>query len=313
KEYVAVIRLHNAISGEEELKKSLESLTGACFQRPPLIAAVKRQLRIRTIYQTKLLQFDEKHHLGVFWLSCEAGTYVRTMCVHLGLSLGVGGHMQELRRIKSGIVSEEVMLFYFTYRMVLSPYTTLKMQCGCTKILEMVLNLNLILETYLRHVIRPLESLLVNYKRVVLKDSAINAVCYGAKLLLPGVLRYDSGIDLNDEIVMVSTKGEAVAIGVALMSTATIATCDHGVVARIKRVIMERDVYPRKWGLGPMALKKKQLIQAGLLQPSGRSNETTPSDWGKQYVEMNVNNETLLQKAVKVEEIYRNNSEIPPL
>lgn len=35
------------------------------------------------------------------------------------------------------------------------------------------------------------------------------------------------------------------------MTTATIASCDHGVVAKIKRVIMERDTYPRKWGLGP--------------------------------------------------------------
>lgn len=30
----------------------------------------------------------------MFWVSCEAGTYVRTLCVHLGLILGVGGHMQ---------------------------------------------------------------------------------------------------------------------------------------------------------------------------------------------------------------------------
>jgi hypothetical protein len=35
------------------------------------------------------------------------------------------------------------------------------------------------------------------------------------------------------------------------MTTAVIATCDHGIVAKIKRVIMERDTYPRKWGLGP--------------------------------------------------------------
>lgn len=35
------------------------------------------------------------------------------------------------------------------------------------------------------------------------------------------------------------------------MTTAVISTCDHGVVAKIKRVIMERDTYPRKWGLGP--------------------------------------------------------------
>ena len=35
-------------------------------------------------------------------MSCEAGTYIRTMCVHLGLQLGTGGQMQELRRVRSG-------------------------------------------------------------------------------------------------------------------------------------------------------------------------------------------------------------------
>ena len=40
-------------------------------------------------------------------------------------------------------------------------------------------------------------------------------------------------------------------VGIALMSTAVMASCDHGYAAKIKRVIMSRDVYPRKWGLGP--------------------------------------------------------------
>ena len=43
----------------------------------------------------------------------------------------------------------------------------------------------------------------------------------------------------------------------------TQADCDHGAVARVKRVIMERDTYPRKWGLGPMATKKKALVAEG--------------------------------------------------
>jgi len=42
----------------------------------------------------------------VFWISCEAGTYVRTMCTHIGLLLGVGAHMEELRRPRSGIMGE---------------------------------------------------------------------------------------------------------------------------------------------------------------------------------------------------------------
>ena len=85
---------------EKKLLKAIETLTGAMFQRPPLISAVKRQLRIRTIYESKLFEYDPERRLGVFWISCEAGTYVRTMCVHLGLLLGVGAQMQELRRVR---------------------------------------------------------------------------------------------------------------------------------------------------------------------------------------------------------------------
>jgi predicted rRNA pseudouridine synthase len=106
KEYVCVLRLHDTLPNEKALGRALEQLTGALFQRPPLISAVKRQLRIRTIYEIKLIEFDNARHLAVFWVSCEAGTYIRTLCVHLGLLLGVGGHMQELRRVRSGALSE---------------------------------------------------------------------------------------------------------------------------------------------------------------------------------------------------------------
>ena len=106
KEYVAVLRLHDKLKDPSALPRALQTLTGALFQRPPLISAVKRQLRVRTIYESKLLEFDENRNLAVFWVSCEAGTYIRTLCVHLGLILGVGGHMQELRRVRSGALSE---------------------------------------------------------------------------------------------------------------------------------------------------------------------------------------------------------------
>ena len=41
----------------------------------------------------------------------------------------------------------------------------------------------------------------------------MNAVCYGAKVLLPGVLRFDEGVEPGMEIAIMSTKGEAVALG----------------------------------------------------------------------------------------------------
>jgi H/ACA ribonucleoprotein complex subunit 4 len=85
-----------------------------------------------------------------------------------------------------------------------------------------------LLETYLRRAIRPLESLLTTYKRIVVKDSAVNAICYGAKLMIPGLLRYEDGIELNEEVVLMTTKGEAIALGIALMTTAVMSSVDHG-------------------------------------------------------------------------------------
>ncbi|XP_033110316.1 H/ACA ribonucleoprotein complex subunit DKC1-like [Anneissia japonica] len=266
KEYVAVIRLHSAIEDQTVLSRAIETLQGALFQRPPLISAVKRQLRVRTVYDSKLIEYDSERHLGIFWMSCEAGTYVRTLCVHLGLLLGVGAQMAELRRVRSGIQSEKEGL--------VTMHDVLDAQWVHDNHKD---------EEYLRRVIKPLEGLLTSHKRVVVKDSAVNAICYGAKVMLPGVLRFEDGIELNSEIVIMTTKGEAIALGVALMTTAVMATCDHGLAAKLKRVIMERDTYPRKWGLGPKASIKKTMVKQGLLDKHGKVNEKTPKSWTESY------------------------------
>ncbi|KAI1640554.1 pseudouridine synthase [Biscogniauxia mediterranea] len=267
KEYVAVIRLHGKLpGGEAQFSRALETLTGALFQRPPLISAVKRQLRIRTIHESRVIEFDNDRHLGVFWVSCEAGTYIRTLCVHMGLLLGVGAHMQELRRVRSGAMDE-------TKGMV-----TLHDVLDAQYLMD-----NMRDESYLRTVIAPLETLLTSYKRIVVKDSTVNAICYGAKLMIPGLLRYEDGIEAHEEVVMITTKGEAIAIGIAMMSTVEMSSCDHGVVCKVKRCIMERDLYPRRWGLGPTATEKKKLKASGKLDKYGRANEATPAKWTSEY------------------------------
>jgi H/ACA ribonucleoprotein complex subunit 4 len=267
KEYVCVARFHAAVPDTARVARALEALTGAVFQRPPLISAVKRQLRVRTIYESKLLEHDPERHLAVFWISCEAGTYVRTLCVHLGLLLGVGAHMQELRRVRSGILGEQDNMV--TMHDVMDAMWSLD---------------NYKDESYLRRVVMPLEVLLTSYKRLVVKDSAVNAICYGAKLMIPGLLRFENDIETGEEVVLMTTKGEAIAIGIAEMTTAVMATCDHGAVAKIKRVVMDRDTYPRKWGLGPVALKKKKLVAEGLLDKHGKPNEKTPAEWLRNVV-----------------------------
>ncbi|KAK2575019.1 hypothetical protein KPH14_008766 [Odynerus spinipes] len=268
KEYVAVFKLHSAPESIQKVNQALEKLRGALFQRPPLISAVKRQLRVRTVYDSWFLDYDEERNMGVFRVSCEAGSYIRTICVHLGLFLGTGCQMQELRRNRSGVQSEKDGMV--TMHDVLDAQWLYDNHGD---------------ESYLRRVIKPLEALLVNHKRIIVKDSAVNAICYGAKIMLPGILMYDDGIELNQEIVIVTTKGEAIALGIALMTSPTMTACDHGVAAKIKRVIMERDAYPRKWGLGPKASLKKRMIIEGKLDKHGKPNENTPADWLQNYTD----------------------------
>jgi H/ACA ribonucleoprotein complex subunit 4 len=262
KEYVCIVRFHEDVGGASKVQKALDMLTGACFQRPPVISAVKRQLRVRTIYEAKCIEYNKKRHMAIFWTSCEAGTYIRTMCVHMGLILGVGAHMQELRRVRSGVLDENKYL------------TTMHDVLDAQFMYE-----NLRDEKYIRRVVIPLELLLTTYPRIVVKDSAVNAICYGAQLMIPGVLRFDKNIEVGSEIVMMTTKGEAVASGIAQMTTAVISSVDHGVVAVIKRVIMERDTYNMRWGFGPRASDKKKLILAGKLTEKGKPNEKTPKAW----------------------------------
>jgi H/ACA ribonucleoprotein complex subunit 4 len=148
--------------------------------------------------------------------------------------------MEELRRTKSGIMTENEYL--------VTMHDVLDAQWRYEHYKD---------ESYLRRVVMPLEVLLLGFPRIVIKDSTINSICYGAKLMVPGVLRYDNGINTGTEVVIMSTKGEAVAVAIAQMSTAEIGSCDHGVVAKTKRVIMDREIYPRRWGLGPRATRKK--------------------------------------------------------
>lgn len=288
KEYVAVVRFHDSLADDKAFPRALETLTGALFQRPPLISAVKRQLRVRTIYESKLIEYDNKRNLGVFWVSCEAGTYIRTLCVHLGLLLGVGAHMQELRRVRSGITGEndDIVTMHDVLDAQWVYDNTRDGELPCLSMFDFISDS--LLESYLRRVIRPLESLLTNFKRIVVKDSAVNAVCYGAKLMIPGLLRYEADIEVNEEVVLMTTKGEAIAIGIAMMSTVDLASCDHGVVAKVKRCIMNRDLYPRRWGLGPKAQEKKKMVKKGELDKYGKPIDgVTPSTWSTNYVDYN--------------------------
>lgn len=225
KQYMCKIKFHTKTK-RNILEKNI--LTGSLLQRPPLMCAVKRNLRLRKIYDVKIEDFKDDEAL--LRIDCEAGTYIRTYCVHLGLIMGCGAHMEDLRRTRSGCILEEEC---FSMHDLLDAKYLLDQD-----------------ETVLRRVVKPLESLLIEYKKIIIKDSAVNAICYGGQLTLKGILRYEDNIEIGTEVVIITTKGEAVALAIASVSTPEMASMDHGVVCKTKRVIMERDLYPRAWKLG---------------------------------------------------------------
>ena len=278
KEYIGVLKLFDHIQNEAKLLEAVKLLTGPLFQKPPAVAAVKRQLRIRNIYQSKLVEFDNEKKMAVIWVSVEAGTYVRTLFEHIGILLGVGGEMEELRRTRSGMLSEEDGLS--TMHDVIDAQYKYEHDGD---------------EKYLRKIVRPLEVLLVHMKRILVKDSCINSICFGAKLLVPGILRYSSDIENGEEVVLMTTKGEAIAVGTATMTSQQIFSVDHGIAAKIKRVIMDKNTYPRCWGMGPRATRKKVLKSSGLLDEKGKPNASTPKDWISFYI--NETNNNIVPKA----------------
>lgn len=272
KEYVTIVQFANpadcrAPDFPARLNRALEELACPQLQRPPAEGcAVKRVLRVREIYFNRLLEFDAETGRAVVHVGCQAGTYIRTLCVHLGLLLGSAASMLELRRVRTGGLSEKTNLV--TLHDVLDAYWLYKHRGD---------------ESYLRKVVMPLEYLLTGYKRIFVKDSAVNALTYGAPLLIQGVLRYDPAIAVGDTVVLCSTKGEAIALGEAKMGAADIAGMNHGITAAIKRVIMDRDTYAKQWGLGPVAKERQELVSKGLLDKYGAVTDRTPAEWKNRW------------------------------
>lgn len=227
KEYICVMRLHKEVY-EEDIKNVCKEFIGQIYQRPPLKSSVKRVVRIRTIYSIEVLEVIKKDVL--MKIECEAGTYIRKLCHDIGIVLGIRAHMQELRRIKSGIFKEDETLT--TLHRLKDAYDEWK-ESG--------------IENELRKIIQPVEKIVENVPKIIVRDSAVDAICHGANLAAPGVLTLESTIKRGSLVAIMTKKGEIVAIGRAQKNSEEILNDDRGIVADIERVIMERGTYPKMW------------------------------------------------------------------
>jgi H/ACA ribonucleoprotein complex subunit 4 len=226
KEYVGVMRLHGDVP-EEEVRRVVGLFKGPVYQRPPLRSAVKRELRVRRIYDVKVLEISGRDVL--FWMWCEAGTYVRKFCHDVGVVLGVGAHMQELRRVRSGSLREDTAV---TLQDVVDAFAFWREDGD---------------ESLLRRVVIPVERAVEHLPRVVVRDSAVDAIARGAALAVPGILRVDAGIKVGDAVAIFTKKDELVAMGRALMRSEQMVSAKKGVAVQPEAVLMKPGVYPSLW------------------------------------------------------------------
>ena len=226
KQYVCVMQVHADVP-EQTLRKVLREFEGEIYQKPPLRASVKREPRKRFIYQLDVHEIEGRQVL--FTCSCQAGTYIRKLCSDIGEVLACGAHMRELRRTRAGPFSENEDLV--TMHELSAAQTEFE---GGN-------------EARLRAIIKPMEVALSALPKVVLRDSAVDAICHGAELAVPGVVKLDSAIEKNKPVALFTQKSEAVAIGRALMTTRDILDQEKGAAVKTERVLMERGTYPALW------------------------------------------------------------------
>ena len=231
KEYHALGRIHS-LPSKEKLEKTIKLFTGEIFQKPPQRSAVVRQTRIRTIHELEVL--EQKERLLLTRILCESGTYIRKLYYDIGEFLGPGATMIELRRTRVDQFRESDGL------------VTLHELANAFSLWEEKKD-----ESKLKAMIKPVEYALSEIKSVVIRDSAVDAMCHGAQLAIPGILRISQNLKKGDIVGVYTQKGEAVALAESTMSEEEIKDATKGYAFETKRIIMSPDTYPRKWRTKP--------------------------------------------------------------
>jgi len=235
KEYHALGRLHSFPS-KQKLENVLDLFRGEIYQRPPQRSAVVRQTRTRTIHKLELL--EQKERLVLIRVLCEAGTYIRKLFYDIGEILGPGASMIELRRSRVHQFNEDMYLV--TLHELSLAYDLWKQKNDDSKLLKLIL---------------PIEFCLSEVKSVVIRDSAVDALCHGAQLAIPGILRISPNLRKDDLVAIYTQKGEAVALAEAVMDEYEIQDNTKGYAFQTKRIIMEPNTYPKSWRSKPTTNK----------------------------------------------------------
>ena len=237
KEYHALGRIHS-LPSKEKLNEIIEMFRGEIFQKPPQRSAVVRQTRSRHIYEFEVL--EQKERLLLTRVLCESGTYIRKLYYDIGEILGPGATMIELRRTRVDQFRETDGLV--TMHELANAFAIWDETKDASRLMGMI---------------KPVEYAFSELKSVVIRDSAVDAMCHGAQLAIPGILKISPNLKSGDIVGVYTQKGEAVALATATMSEEEIRDATKGYAFETKRIIMAPNTYPKKWRTKPSFPKDK--------------------------------------------------------
>ena len=232
KEYHSLGRLHT-LPSNEKLQSVLKQFTGKIYQKPPQRSSVSRQTRVRSVYEIDVI--EQKERLILMRILCEAGTYIRKIFYDIGEVLGPGATMIELRRTRVSQFNEDSNLVKM--HDLVDAYAMWKEKNDDSK---------------LRRILMPIEYVLSELKSVVIRDSAVDALCHGAQLAIPGILEISQGIAKGDFVGIYTQKGEVVALAEAILSESEIVENTKGFAFQLRRIIMAPNTYPKNWRTKPV-------------------------------------------------------------
>ncbi len=227
KEYYTIARIHSNFD-KYILEKVLLEFHGEIYQRPPQRSSVKRITRIRKIHEIEYVEGNDK--LILLRILCQAGTYIRKLIYDIGEILGSGATMVELRRTRVSHFFE---------------------RDGLIKLHDLYNAFHLYNEKNdeenLRNVIKPIEVCFKDLPTVVIRDTAVDALCHGAQLAIPGISELSPSIQKDDLVAIYTLKGEIVGLAQSLMNINEIVSNKNGISFTMNRLIMKPNTYPKGW------------------------------------------------------------------
>jgi H/ACA ribonucleoprotein complex subunit 4 len=225
KEYIFEMEISEE-KPEDEISEVLNKFKGVNEQVPPEKSAVKREEREREVYELELIESEGKNAL--VRVRCESGFYVRVLVDQIAEELNIDAEMNELRRISQGDITEEEAN---TLQDIVDAYNFYRQDDD---------------EGALREVVQPLERAVNHLRKVVIKDSAVNAVANGSDLGSMGISKLQGNISEGERVAVMTLKGELVALGEAEMKSQHMYESE-GTAVEVNNVYMDPGLYPKRW------------------------------------------------------------------